>query len=456
MNLGVILLILLFYLRRPMGPIEVSAEWKRIINGGMIAAFVLWALANSGIPLISQIALFLNFGLGALIVYITLRNPELQHRKGMVYAWMPIMALMVIEEIVKLISPSFFESIEVYLGTATFFAIIWAIVMWINNSKQRKALEKERLKVLQKEQEYKVTEALKAQLEKQVQQRTKEITQKKNELEKALQELKSAQNQLIHSEKMASLGELTAGIAHEIQNPLNFVNNFSEVSAELIEEAQVEMTAGNQEDAKEILDDLKENLQKILHHGKRADSIVKGMLLHSRSSSGLKEKADINALADEYLRLSYHGLRAKDKSFTADFKIELDESIEPIDIVPGDIGRVLLNLINNGFYAADEKKKELEKEGQRDFMPTVWVKTKKIPNGVKITVRDNGKGIPKDIQSKIFQPFFTTKPTGKGTGLGLSMSYDIITNGHGGDLKVNSIAGEFTEFEIIIPQTTNS
>ncbi|NVJ85453.1 MAG: histidine kinase [Algoriphagus sp.] len=456
MNLGFILLILLFYLRRPMGPIEVSAEWKRIINGGMIAAGILWALANSGILIISQIALFLNFGLGALIVYITLRNPELQHRKGMIYAWMPIMALMVIEEIVKLISPSFFESIEVYLGTATFFAIIWAIVMWINNTKQRKALEQERLKVLQKEKEYKVTEALKAQLEKQVQERTKEITQKKNELEKALKELKAAQNQLIHSEKMASLGELTAGIAHEIQNPLNFVNNFSEVSSELIDEAKEELDTGNQEDAKEILEDLKANLQKILHHGKRADSIVKGMLLHSRSNSGQKEKTDINALTDEYLRLSYHGLRAKDKSFTADFKIELDEGIEPIEIIPGEIGRVLLNLINNGFYAADEKKKELEKEGIKDFMPIVWVKTQKIKNGVKITVRDNGKGIPKDIQSKIFQPFFTTKPTGKGTGLGLSMSYDIITNGHGGDLKVTSQAGEFTEFEIIIPQTTES
>ncbi|TFV93656.1 histidine kinase [Algoriphagus kandeliae] len=456
MNLGVILLILLFYLRRPMGPIEVSAEWKRIINGGMIAAFVLWAFSNSGIPIISQVALFLNFGLGALIVYLTLRNPELQHRKGMIYAWLPLMGLIVIQEFLELISPSFFNSIEVYHSTATFFAIVWAVVMWINNTKQRKALEQERLKTLQKEREYKVTEALKAQLEKQVQERTKEITQKKNELEKALQELKSAQDQLIHSEKMASLGELTAGIAHEIQNPLNFVNNFSEVSAELIDEAKEELDSGNQEDAKEILEDLKANLQKILHHGKRADSIVKGMLLHSRSNSGQKEKSDINALTDEYLRLSYHGLRAKDKSFTADFKIELDENVEPVEIVPGDIGRVLLNLINNGFYAADEKKKELEKAGQTDFMPTVWVKTQKIQNGVKITVRDNGNGIPDEIKSKIFQPFFTTKPTGKGTGLGLSMSYDIITNGHGGDLKVKSKPGEFTEFEIIIPQTTKS
>lgn len=452
MNLGFILLILLYYLQRPMGPIEVSQEWKRIIKGGMIAAAIFWILANSGLPIISQIAILLNIGLGALIVYLTIRNPELQHRKGMVYAWLPIMAIFSIESLAEMISESFLESLDGYIISAKFFAIIWAVVMWINNTKQRKALEKEKQKALEKEKEYKITEALKTQLEKQVAERTTELTKQKNELVKALDELKAAQEQLIHSEKMASLGELTAGIAHEIQNPLNFVNNFSDVSTELIEEAKEELASGNQEEAIEILSDLKTNLEKIMLHGKRADSIVKGMLLHSRSSTGQKEPTDINELADEYLRLSYHGLRAKDKSFNADFKIETDDSLEKISVVPGDVGRVLLNLINNGFYAADEKKRELNQKGVNDFLPSVIVKTHATNSGVKITVRDNGKGIPTSIQNKIFQPFFTTKPTGKGTGLGLSMSYDIITKGHNGRLEVKSKPGEFTEFEIFIPK----
>ncbi|KPQ16514.1 MAG: two component signal transduction system histidine kinase [Algoriphagus marincola HL-49] len=452
MNLGFILLILLYYLQRSMGPIEVSQEWKRIIKGGMAVAGILLTIAKLGIGYISPLAGMLNFILGGIIVYVTIRNPELQHRKGMIYAWLPIMAIMVLETITEMISSSLYNSLEIYFESAGGFAILWAIVMWINNTKQRKALEKEKQKALEKEKEYKITEALKTQLEKQVAERTTELTKQKNELVKALDELKAAQTQLIHAEKMASLGELTAGIAHEIQNPLNFVNNFSDVSTELIEEAKEELASGNQEEAIEILSDLKSNLEKIMVHGKRADSIVKGMLLHSRSSTGQKEPTDINELADEYLRLSYHGLRAKDKSFNADFKIETDDSLEKINVVPGDVGRVLLNLINNGFYAADEKKRELNQKGVNDFLPSVIVKTHATNSGVKITVRDNGKGIPTSIQNKIFQPFFTTKPTGKGTGLGLSMSYDIITKGHNGRLEVKSKPDEFTEFEIFIPK----
>jgi len=374
MNLGFILLILLYYLQRSMGPIEVSQEWKRIIKGGMAVAGILLTIAKLGIGYISPLAGMLNFILGGIIVYVTIRNPELQHRKGMIYAWLPIMAIMVLETITEMISSSLYNSLEIYFESAGGFAILWAIVMWINNTKQRKALEKEKQKALEKEKEYKITEALKTQLEKQVAERTTELTKQKNELVKALDELKAAQTQLIHAEKMASLGELTAGIAHEIQNPLNFVNNFSDVSTELIEEAKEELASGNQEEAIEILSDLKSNLEKIMVHGKRADSIVKGMLLHSRSSTGQKEPTDINELADEYLRLSYHGLRAKDKSFNADFKIETDDSLEKINVVPGDVGRVLLNLINNGFYAADEKKRELNQKGVNDFLPSVIVK----------------------------------------------------------------------------------
>jgi C4-dicarboxylate-specific signal transduction histidine kinase len=242
-------------------------------------------------------------------------------------------------------------------------------------------------------------------------------------LEKTLKELKSTQSQLIQSEKMASLGELTAGIAHEIQNPLNFVNNFSEVSNELIDEMKEELTKGNYNDAKDIADDVKQNLEKINHHGKRADAIVKGMLQHSRSSSGVKEPTDINALCDEYLRLSYHGLRAKDKSFNANFKTDFDESIGKIEVVPQDIGRVLLNLYNNAFYAVHEKQKACQAElveANPRYEPTVSLSTKKSGDKVEISVRDNGTGIPQKVLDKIFQPFFTTKPTGQGTGLGLS------------------------------------
>jgi len=275
-------------------------------------------------------------------------------------------------------------------------------------------------------------------------------------LEKTLSELKSTQTQLIQSEKMASLGELTAGIAHEIQNPLNFVNNFSEVNTELIDEAGEEMNKGNVSEAKIILNDIKENEQKINHHGKRADAIVKGMLQHSRSSSGVKEPTDINALADEYLRLSYHGLRAKDKSFNAEFKNEFDPLLPKINVVPQEIGRVILNLINNAFYAVNERKK-LNEPG---YEPTVTVSTKKENNRILISVKDNGTGIPKNIVDKIFQPFFTTKPTGSGTGLGLSLSYDIVTKGHGGELNVKNKEGKAgpnnpveqgTEFCIVLP-----
>jgi two-component system NtrC family sensor kinase len=256
---------------------------------------------------------------------------------------------------------------------------------------------------------------------------------------------------------MASLGELTAGIAHEIQNPLNFVNNFSEVSTELLAEMKIELDAGKFDDAKDIANDVIQNLEKINHHGKRADAIVKGMLQHSRSSSGVKEPTDINALADEYLRLSYHGLRAKDNSFNATFKTDFDESIEKINIIPQDIGRVILNLYNNAFYAVQQKQKEVASKEMTTFEkvsslyePAVSVSTKKYGNRVEIRVSDNGNGIPEKVVDKIFQPFFTTKPTGQGTGLGLSLSYDII-KAHGGEIKIATKEDEGTTFIIQLP-----
>jgi signal transduction histidine kinase/sugar lactone lactonase YvrE len=284
----------------------------------------------------------------------------------------------------------------------------------------------------------------------------KELEQAR-EIEKAYQELKATQTQLIQSEKMASLGELTAGIAHEIQNPLNFVNNFSEVNAELIDEMTNEIEKGNLEEAKAIARNIHENEMKIISHGKRADSIVKSMLHHSRSSSGTKEPTDINALASEYLRLAYHGLRAKDSTFNATMTTDFDEKIGTIQVIPQDIGRVILNLITNAFHAVSQKKNSVEgNPGSVDYVPTVTVGTKLEDGHVNITVKDNGDGIPPDIVEKIYQPFFTTKPTGQGTGLGLSMSYDIITKGHGGEIKVATEVGNYAIFTIVLPLSTKS
>jgi signal transduction histidine kinase len=299
--------------------------------------------------------------------------------------------------------------------------LLVAIILWRNNRNKQRAY---------------------ALLEKQKQ----ETDFQKSKVEKTLEDLKSTQAQLIQSEKMASLGELTAGIAHEIQNPLNFVNNFSEVNKELIDELQQEIKSGNHKEALDISNNIRENQEKINFHGKRADAIVKGMLMHSRSSSGQKEPTDISALADEYLRLAYHGLRAKDKSFNAIMKTDYDETVGKINIVPQDIGRVILNLITNAFYSVSEKKNQ-QPEG---YEPTVTVSTKQLDDKVEVKVKDNGNGIPKKVLDKIFQPFFTTKPTGQGTGLGLSLSYDIM-KAQGGEIKVETKEGKGTEFKIELP-----
>ena len=296
--------------------------------------------------------------------------------------------------------------------------------------------------------------------------KSKQQLGERNEIiEQTLENLKATQSQLIHSEKMASLGELTAGIAHEIQNPLNFVNNFSEVSNELVEELKAERlkVKENRDDhiEDEIINDVVQNLQKIKHHGERASEIVKSMLQHSRVSTGEKEMTDINVLCDEYLRLAYHGMRAKDKSFNAEYKLELDPALPKINVVPQDIGRVLLNLINNAFYAVAEAQRAKEtavsearssktEAGSRDYKPEVTLITQQLNNSITIRVVDNGPGVAEQVRDKIFQPFFTTKPTGQGTGLGLSLSYDIV-KAHGGELKVESKENEGTEFIIQLP-----
>ena len=308
-----------------------------------------------------------------------------------------------------------------------------------NNSLSQRLIENQVLTeqvIIKENEKHQILKTQNETLEKQVKARTAELL--------------ASQAQLIQSEKLASLGELTAGIAHEIQNPLNFVNNFSELSEELIDEMNDEIDKGNNGEVKAIASDLKLNLEKIHHHGKRASSIVKGMLEHSRISTGDKELTDINALADEYLRLAYHGLRAKDSTgstdrFNSDFKTDFDENLPKIEVIPQDIGRVLLNLINNAFYACAERSRSSIKSDEKSL---VLVSTKKTENQVVISVKDNGNGMSDEVKAKIFQPFFTTKPTGQGTGLGLSLAYDIITKGHGGTLEVESKEGEGTEFII--------
>jgi two-component system, NtrC family, sensor kinase len=321
---------------------------------------------------------------------------------------------------------------------------IFSWILFMRYEKQKKEIalqtvDKERLAKEKEIERSQLIEQQKFELEKTVEDRTFELKQ-------SLQNLQSAQKQLIQSEKMASLGELTAGIAHEIQNPLNFVNNFSEVNKEMLLEMKHELKKGNIDDANAIADDIIGNEEKINHHGKRADAIVKGMLQHSRSNTGQKEPSDINALADEYLRLTYHGLRAKDNSLNAKLNTDFDASIGEIDINSQDLGRLLLNLYNNAFYAVAEKKKSAE----AGYAPIVSVSTKKTGDMIEIQVKDNGNGIPQTVIDKIFQPFFTTKPTGQGTGLGLSLSYDIV-KAHGGEIKVETKEGEGTAFIVQLP-----
>jgi signal transduction histidine kinase len=283
-----------------------------------------------------------------------------------------------------------------------------------------------------------------------LQQQKAELQAQRDQTNQALLELKSTQNQLIQSEKMASLGELTAGIAHEIQNPLNFVKNFSEVSVELLQELNEEHAKGPQRDEAleaELIADLEQNLQKISQHGSRASNIVRGMLEHSRKSSGQKEPTDLNALCVEYVGLAYHGLRAKDKTFNVNLVKDLSPEVGMVALISQDVGRVLLNLVTNAFYAVQQRQRLAE----ADYQPTVTIRTKRIGAQVSIQVADNGVGIPEELKQKIFQPFFTTKPTGEGTGLGLSLAYDIITKGHEGAISVESLVGQGTVFSIILP-----
>jgi two-component system, NtrC family, sensor kinase len=355
---------------------------------------------------------------------------------------------------------SIMKSIMNYFSAIEGFCLTWLVVVFsgalvsrynqYRNRSITNAIEKEQREKEIEIERNKLIEQQKENLEIQVQERTAELNQ-------SLETLKATQTQLIQSEKLASLGELTAGIAHEIQNPLNFVNNFSELSVDLAhdlkeEMSKIEIPEKDKDYINELLTDLGQNQEKINHHGKRASSIVKGMLEHSRASTGVKEMTDINALADEYLRLSYHGLRAKDKNFNAAMDTNFDPTLPKVEITPQDLGRVLLNLINNAFYAVHQRQQLSESlKLSESYTPAVFISTRTIDNQIVIKVKDNGMGMSDNVKAKVFQPFFTTKPTGQGTGLGLSLAYDIVTKGHGGTLEVGSTEGVGSEFKIMLP-----
>jgi len=349
----------------------------------------------------------------------------------------------------NLLDSQFVAPLNDYYKSIGRFNLYWFGILTGLAFQQKKALAKQQAQRAEEETQRQLAATRKADLERLVTARTAALTQQADELQTALSELRATQQQLIQREKMASLGELTAGIAHEIQNPLNFVNNFADVSAELVAELEVEQASATPDVGleDELLNDLRHNLHKINQHGQRAASIVRGMLAHSRQSTGERQPTDVNALADEYLRLAYHGLRAKDKSFNATLNTEFAALLPLVPAVPGDLGRVLLNLFTNAFYAVQKR----QQTAPAGYAPTVRVCTRRAGEEVEICIRDNGTGIPEAVRSKIFQPFFTTKPSGEGTGLGLSLAHDIVTKGHGGTLSVASQEGEFTEFLVRLP-----
>jgi two-component system NtrC family sensor kinase len=444
----ILLAFLLFRIRRILQQNGTHPEWQKKIYQGY---FVMGGLFLVGKAMEQGLGInpvnWIWFGALFWVFYIIYKNDELNRLRNLVYAFLPLIIMDTLKEATLLADWKWLDSARDYVESIRGLALAWLVVMFIIINRQNKALKKEETARMQEQQLRQVTEAQKGQLEVLVAERTAEITKQKEELQQAVVNLQSAQTQLIHAEKMASLGELTAGIAHEIQNPLNFVNNFSEINAELIAEMKEALQKGDVKEALEVADDIRNNQEKINHHGKRADAIVKSMLQHSRTGNNQKEPADINALADEYLRLSYHGLRAKDKAFNALMDTHFDPAAGKVDIVSQDIGRVLLNLFNNAFYAVAERKKK----GEEGYEPTVTVTTKRVDRKVRITIRDNGTGIAQAVRDKIFQPFFTTKPTGQGTGLGLSLSFDIITKGHGGTIRLDTRENEFTQFEIQLP-----
>ena len=428
--------LLAFRLRKSLKLTPAIVKWGMPLNGLALATVGMFFLMDDLVPSDEANAILISLLLLGVIQYLK-QEPDFKRFDILLNAHYPIVAVTILASTIALINIKVANKYENYLQTAQLAAFGWIFLRVATSKKQQTELKR-------------ISER-KDELEIMVAERTAEITKQRNELQETVKELQATQAQLIQQEKLASLGELTAGIAHEIQNPLNFVNNFSEVSMELIDEMEQEMAKGDMEEANAIAADIKQNLEKIRHHGKRADGIVKGMLQHSRASSNIKEPTNLNTIADEYFRLAYHGLRAKDKSFNAELVSNLDANLPLVNIVSQDVGRVLLNMFTNAFYAVHQKQKTIG----GDFKPKVEVSTRTLTTQkgreVEVIVKDNGSGIPDAIKDKIMQPFFTTKPAGEGTGLGLSLSYDIIVKAHKGHININSTEGEGSEFIITLP-----
>ncbi len=448
---NLISLFLLLYLKKNPGPQPLPDQIQKGFKWGMIAAGILIALGISGLP--PQILFeLLSFVLVGGIILVILNTPELEFQKTLAITPLPIIGVQAVKYLVKSFSPSIYEIIENYLDAAGFFAFIWAVTMWINHRKRMKEMEIERIISKEQERQLRATAEQKNQLEVLVAERTYEIRQQKEELQLALDHLKDTQEQLIQQEKLASLGQLTAGIAHEIKNPLNFVNNFSELSVDFIEEIEEELDKAvdfpEKENIRELLEDVKSNLGKIRHHGSRADSIVKSMLMHSRGGTGTKDPTDLNSLIREYANLAFHGMRANPNPINVDIQLQLDEQMQKINLNAEDFSRVILNLVKNAFDAMREK---IAKAGNA-YKAKVEIRTKDLGDRVLIEVEDNGPGVPDEIRDKLLMPFFTTKKGTEGTGLGLSITHDIIKS-HEGSLEITSKVGEFTRFSIELPKT---
>jgi len=439
-------------LRKFLNTAQRAPRWDKILDKIWVPGVVILGLAA-----VFQLQTKLLDETYLLFVYLTFIALLLQLRsykpaRTLLLALVPFALYSFFELLLNVVATGFIKEYDDTFDSWQGFSVIWMVTFAFIARNQKRSLETDLLLREKEEQEKLRIATQNTELERMVSERTAALTQQAEALQSALTELRTTQAQLIQAEKMASLGELTAGIAHEIQNPLNFVNNFAEVSVELCQELReevekVELAEADKNYLLEILNDLSHNQLKINQHGQRASSIVRGMLQHSRASTGERQSTDLNGLADEYLRLAYHGLRAKDKTFNATFNTNFDEAVQKVEVLPQDLGRVLLNLFNNAFYAVQQR----QKQGEPGYQPTVTVSTKQLPQQVEIRVRDNGTGIPETLRRKIFQPFFTTKPTGEGTGLGLSLSYDIVTKGHGGTLAVESQEGKGTEFIISLP-----
>ena len=448
---NLISLFLLYYLKKSSGPQGFPAHLHRYFKYGMIAAAVLIALGVAAAPPVILFQL-LSFVLVGGIIYLILNTPELQYQKALAITPLPIVGVQLLDYLIKTLSPGIHDVIENYLDAAGFFALIWAVTMWLNHRKQMKEVEIERIISKEQERQLRSTAEQKIQLEMLVAERTSEILNQKEELQHALDHLRSTQEQLIQQEKLASLGQLTAGIAHEIKNPLNFVNNFSELSVDFLQEIGEEMPkiadGPEKENILDLLENVKSNLEKIRHHGSRADSIVKSMLMHSRGGTGSMEPTDLNALIREYSNLAFHGMRANPNPINVDIQLALDETLPKVRLNAEDFSRVILNLVKNAFDAMRDK---ISASGS-EYHAKVQIRTKELRDDILIEVEDNGPGVPEQIRDKLLMPFFTTKKGTEGTGLGLSITHDIIKS-HEGTLEIISEEGKFTIFRILIPKS---